>query len=432
VAASPSSDRQRAKCDNGAVTSPRPLQQCTIAAFLGGPGVEGGLEGPDQPGSSWQAAVVAGLVEPVGTGLSFFSDPGPLIELVGSSGIHEVFLRIQWARIASRPGHVDGDVLDRYAEIVRHLRAVGVAVNVSLCEGPAPAWLGTEAWLRPGTPQHFSAYADAVLESMGHAIDAVITFEEPSTWALAGWVLGAVPPFRRGALADAVAATDAMVAAHVLVAASSLVQERSLEVSMVERGWKRGSNLEQLVLGDSPRSGFARRLHAWSPGAARRAWIEAALPAPPCSLAIGRGPRPRGVAGSILDRTFGSDELLSSEAVVDEVVAMSRGTESTLVVRAVVTQLDRHGRRRDLAGPRRLRELGVMNDAIAGVQRRGIDVRRLIVGEFTDRWTLGTYDHREGLVGVDRTSEGGAPQLLSTDASGVDALGAVRDLFGLA
>jgi len=413
------------------VTSPREHQQFAIAAFLGGPGVEGGLDGPDQPGSSWQAAVVSGLVEPVGTGLSFFSDPGPLIELVGSSGINEVFLRIQWARIMPRPGAVDVDALDRYTEIVRHLRAVGVNVNLSLCEGPAPAWLGTEAWLRPGTPQQFASYADAVLDSMGHDVDAIITIEEPSTWALYAWVLGTAPPFRRGALADAVAATDTMVAAHALVATSQRVRDLSLEVSFVERRWKRGISLERLVLGTPASTGFARRLQGWSPGAARRAWADAALEQSSCSFAFGRGPRPQGVAGAIADRTLGGDELNASDAIADEVASLGSGAACTLVERAVVTRLDRHGRRRDLRGPRRVRELSVLNGSVPDLHRTGIEVRRIVVGEFTDRWTLGTYDAREGLVGVDRTSDGGAPPLLSTDASGVDALGAVQDLFGL-
>jgi Glycosyl hydrolase family 1 len=412
------------------VTSPREHQPFAIAAFLGGPGVEGGLEGPDQPSSSWQAAVVASLVEPVGTGLSFFSDPGPLIDLVGSSGIDEVFLRIQWARIAPRPGEVDEDALDRYTEIVRHLRAVGVVANLSLCEGPAPAWLGTEAWLRPGTPQHFASYADAVLRAMGHDVDAVITFEEPSTWALYAWVLGVAPPFRRGALADAVAATDAMVAAHALVASSERARDLSIEVSFIERRWKRGFGLEQLVLGASPTTRVARRLQAWSPGAARRAWPGGEGTGPSCFLAVGRGPRPRGVPGAIADRTLGGDEPLESDAIVDEVGSIGPGSSCTVVERAVVTHLDRHGYRRDLAGPRRLRELSVVNDAVGELHRNGIDVRRVIVGEFTDRWTLGTYGYREGLVGVDRRGEGGAPQLLETDASGVDALSAVRELFG--
>ncbi len=76
--------------------------------------------------------------------------------------------------------------------------------------------------------------------------------------------------------------------------------------------------------------------------------------------------------------------------------------------------------------------LEAVSPIIEGVARgvaQGHVVDRLVVGELVDRWAMGSYDVREGLLGVEHRRGGNEhARLLSSDSAGHDALGSLREL----
>jgi hypothetical protein len=387
------------------------------------------MDGSNQPSSSWQQAERLGQVEPTGWGSGFFEDPAPLIERAGQSGVDEALLRVPWARVAPREGYVDAGVLDRYVEIVRHLRSKGLAVGVVLSDGSLPGWMGPEGWLLPSAPERFSDYADAVMGALGPDITTVITFEEPARAALAGWTLGIAPPFRVLAAPDSIAVLDNMMAGHHRVARRSDSLGLGVEVAYVASPAVCAVDLEGVVLGDDVGSLLANQVRRWSPGRA----AAGGGPADAFSV-IGVGPAPRPVGAGTLARALQPPRPVTSpEAVRDHLVqgdGASRRASRSLVFRHVAAVIDQKGRRTEINGHRRAQEIRTICDGAMLAAQAGSSTKRIVVGELVDRWSLGSYRWREGLVGVDRTRGLRGVTMLTTDSAGVDALGELKRIAG--
>jgi hypothetical protein len=408
--------------DDAALLAPAPR----LALMLGGPGVDGAAGVAEEAPSTWRQAEHFGQVEPAGEGLRFFDDPAPLVERAGASGVDEVFLRLSWARLLRPGARLDLAGLDRYVEIVRHLRAKGLRVSVVLFDGLVPECLGAEAWLVPSTPGHFVDYAGQVIEALGHDIESIMSFEEPATSALAGWVLGDAPPFRRFAIADAMAALDAMMASHLGMVRLVHDQLPALSTSFAASTRRSSMDLEALVLGEKVSTGSKTVLERWIPGRARRAaqGLETALDER--YVVAGQGPGPRTAVARSLARLALAPVELGGPGGLGALLAAGGAEEPgrvSLLLRHVAVQIDQQGHRTALRGALRVRELRAALDAAARAADRGVAVERIVVGELTDRWTSGSYRWREGFLGVDRSPGIGRATLLETDAAGLDALG---------
>jgi len=408
------------------------------AVFLGGPGVDGGVNGPREPSSTWQQAEVVGRVEPTGCGVDFAIAPGPLLEHVAQLGTDDVILRLDWARIEPECGSFDQAELDRCAALVHALARNGHGVGIVLSDGTAPAWFGVEGWLMPAGPEYFARYAGAVVDHLASDLGFVITLEEPSLWASAGWLAGAAPPFRWLAVRDAVAALDGLMAAHLLAVEEITNRREALDVDVVAR-LNQALPLEKIALGAAPdpaASDWEHRvtsaLQRWSPG-------RASLLASKGSgngvarrvLSVGWAPIsfPSWRSNLVGHKVVGPSAPLTESLIQQALIAASReadGEALTVVLRHRCSTIDEHGRGRNLSGHHRQHQIETVAAALVAASSSGVTVRRLVVGELVDRWRWGSYANREGLIGVDRARGRRGYRLLETDAASIKALEATK------
>lgn len=161
---------------------------------------EGGLDGPFEPATCYNAMCAFRQYDYPGEALGLWRDYEALLDAAADDGVRELRLQLSWARIEPRPGEVNEAALDRYRAVVAHATRRDIAVEVSACDGAWPAWLGFEPWLwawtTPVTLAHLERVATALPDAVGW------TFHSP-TEQERGFTHAQGPPWRRRARADA-------------------------------------------------------------------------------------------------------------------------------------------------------------------------------------------------------------------------------------
>lgn len=177
---------------------------------------EGGFNGPGQPANQWGAwERVGALVQPT-AGCDLWRHPEPAIERAATSGVQVLALGVEWARVEPAPGRVDDAALARYAQILDLSGRHGLLPVVALYDIAHPMWLGEEFWLMPGAPDRFAEHSARVVARLADHCHHWLTMRQPNHVAYCGWIVGAHPPRRLGALSDAWAVLDNLASAHVL------------------------------------------------------------------------------------------------------------------------------------------------------------------------------------------------------------------------
>lgn len=157
---------------------------------------------------TWQ---LAGRLRPPGADPAWES-PERALDVLALAGYGAVAVSVAWARVEPEPGRRDGQALERYAAVLA--MAVDRGLTPTLVVGDGwPWWLGEELWLRPGAPDRFAGHVAEVAQALGR-LGRRWAVRQPS--ALPGYVLGAAPPGRRWAVADAWAVADNLLCGHVL------------------------------------------------------------------------------------------------------------------------------------------------------------------------------------------------------------------------
>ncbi len=449
--------------------------------------VEGGFNGPGEPANNWVGWERSGRVEPSGTACDFWRHPEPALDRAAAIGCNAFRLSVEWARVEPQEGEVDDRAVDRYAQILEMCGERGLAPVVTLHHFTHPSWLGEEFWLTPGSPDRFAAHVARIVPRLAPHCRHWVTVNEPNIVALMGWVSGAHPPGRRGAVADAWAVADNLLVAHVLAYAAvhavqpdaqvtvntststiydydgivtDLLCARSLGVEREELDpWLDGRRVAHDV--GSPPPGLAdlvlRRLFAaaspYGPGWAGRLRrpsprriVDAAYDAPGERLldAVGidwydpvaghalRLPGHRTAGGRSWDPGRALWDLPADPgALADRCREQHRLTPDlpTWVVENGMATRVRNGRGfHRLDGwdrPRYLREhVGAVVDAVAA----GAPVTAYLHWSLVDNYEWGSYEPRFGLYGVDRARWGDGVRWLDTDADGADSPGAFRRL----
>lgn len=161
---------------------------------------------------TWQ---LSGRLRPAGADPGWES-PERVLDVLAGAGHGAVAVSVAWARIEPEPGRRDDRVLDHYAGVLAMAAQRGLVPTVVVGDG-WPWWLGEQLWLTPGAPDRFAAHVAEVSQALGGLCRRWAVRQPP---ALAGYVVGARPPGRRGALADAWAVADNVVCGHVLAHAA--------------------------------------------------------------------------------------------------------------------------------------------------------------------------------------------------------------------
>ncbi len=395
--------------------------------LLGGRGVAGGVDGRGEPGSTWREAMMIGRVLPSGSGAGFRRDPSPILERVLGLGVDEVLVRAEWARLAPAEGVVDEAEVAWLSRLLTDLRHAGRRTGLVLTDGAVPSWMGPEAWLMPATPERLAILATELVAALDGLLDVVVPVEEPGAWCLGGWVAGASPPLRVGAPSDAMAALDGMLAGLVLAEGALTSVAPDVEVAWLASPGL-GQEAERAVLGlpgagsrlERPVRSLARR----SPGRTLQLRASGAGAASSAILPFGAGaPTPSAPLAAAVWRA--ASEAAPLAATVPS--ALTSAPASPVGLRMVHSSatIDERGRVSRLRGHHRL---ALLADALEAAAAHG-GVNRLVMGEATDRWRLGSYRSREGVFGVDRTRGSVGYEVEAVDAAGIDVAAGLASLL---
>jgi hypothetical protein len=211
------------------------LLVATINAYA----TEGGLDGPGEPTTCYNAPIALGMLDAPGEASRLWTRYESLLDAANDLGIRRVEVAISWARIEPREGHVDPSAIDRYRDLINHGRANGLAVGLNACDGAWPAWLGNEPWIWPWTTPVTLRHLERVAATFDTA--ASLDFFPDRAALRQGFIDASGPPWRQRARADA-QLTDETVA--------------SIRTVAIEQGWLRppveGASTRALVSGAGP------------------------------------------------------------------------------------------------------------------------------------------------------------------------------------
>jgi hypothetical protein len=174
----------------------RPRRYVTLEGYA----VEGGLDGPYQPSTCFRPTIALGRHEGPGEADSLWLNYERVLDLVPSLGFDGVRLNFEWARIEPHRGEIDDVAFERYDDVAKYAKSLGLGVTAVVVDAAWPAWLGLEACLLPWVVPHVLEQARRVAASP--AVTGVVIFADTES-LVNGYLESSAPPWRRGARIDA-------------------------------------------------------------------------------------------------------------------------------------------------------------------------------------------------------------------------------------
>jgi len=125
-------------------------------------------------------------------------------------------LSLEWSRLEPEPGKWDDRAFERYVEMLRAARSLGITPMVTLNHFTLPRWLAQKGgWLSNEAAARFASFAtESVARLEAHA-ELWATLNEPNVLAYLGYGGTRWPP-GRGEISAALRAYAAMLRAHAL------------------------------------------------------------------------------------------------------------------------------------------------------------------------------------------------------------------------
>ena len=110
-------------------------------------------------------------------------------------GLNSLRLSVEWSRIEPEPGIFDRAALARYVEMIRLLRERGMEPMVTLHHFTDPLWLtALRGWENPKVEDYFVRFVTHVVEVLGDLVRLWCTINEPTVYAIEGFLEGYFPP----------------------------------------------------------------------------------------------------------------------------------------------------------------------------------------------------------------------------------------------
>jgi beta-glucosidase/6-phospho-beta-glucosidase/beta-galactosidase len=162
--------------------------------------VEGGFDGPYQPSTCYRPTIALGRHDGPGDADGLWADYEQVLDLVPALGFDGVRLNVEWARVEPHRDHFDDVAFERYDDVAKYAKSLGLGVTTVVVDAAWPAWLGLEAWLLPWVVARVLAQARRVAQSPGAT--GVVVFAD-ATSLVNGFLDSSAPPWRRGARVDA-------------------------------------------------------------------------------------------------------------------------------------------------------------------------------------------------------------------------------------
>ncbi len=151
--------------------------------------------------SDWYDYVNSVKAPKVGPGIAndLFNRYQEDFRLAGQIGIQVHRISLEWSRIEPYQGVWDKEVIQKYTEIFKSMRANGVEPMICLNHFPLPQWFADlGGWESPDAPKLYARYAEYVAKNFGKPMKVKwwLTFNEPQYVIEPPYISGTWPPFK--------------------------------------------------------------------------------------------------------------------------------------------------------------------------------------------------------------------------------------------
>jgi beta-glucosidase len=117
------------------------------------------------------------------------------IALMKALSLNAYRFSVEWSKIEPAEGMFDAAALDHYVSMVRDLRDAGIEPMATLHHFTNPLWFEERgAFLRDDAPATFARFAGRVARELGSEVRLWVTVNEPTVYALNGYLFGDFPP----------------------------------------------------------------------------------------------------------------------------------------------------------------------------------------------------------------------------------------------
>lgn len=155
-------------------------------------------EGCNENTDWWQAERLGTVRHESGRACDLWNRYAEDIQLLERLGLNAFRMSVEWARIEPEPGRFDQAALDHYRRMVELQRERGIEPIVTLHHFTNPLWVTQRgAWTNSEVVDRFAAYADRVGRTLGDLVQWWVTLNEPTVFAIFGYVTGGWPPHKR-------------------------------------------------------------------------------------------------------------------------------------------------------------------------------------------------------------------------------------------
>jgi beta-glucosidase len=117
------------------------------------------------------------------------------IQLMKALSLNAYRFSVEWSKVETEPGKYDKAVLDHYENIVDELKKNGIEPMITLHHFTDPLWFEDRGgFLQDDSPEIFAGFAEEVVGRLGPKVKLWATFNEPTVYAMMGYLTGVFPP----------------------------------------------------------------------------------------------------------------------------------------------------------------------------------------------------------------------------------------------
>lgn len=117
------------------------------------------------------------------------------IRLMKDLGLNAYRFSVEWSKIQPAEGGIDRVALDHYRDVVHELRKNAIEPMVTLHHFTDPLWFAERgSFLDDASPMVFGRFAEIVADALGDMVRLWCTINEPTVYAINGYVTGEFPP----------------------------------------------------------------------------------------------------------------------------------------------------------------------------------------------------------------------------------------------
>lgn len=120
-------------------------------------------------------------------------------DLMAQLGLQTYRMGLEWSRLEPEQGRFERDVVERYREEIRAVKAAGIVPLVTLHHFTNPSWLQRAGeWTQRSTVERFLEFTRFVVEEFGDLVTDWCTINEPNVYASQSCLWNQAPPTRTG------------------------------------------------------------------------------------------------------------------------------------------------------------------------------------------------------------------------------------------